>query len=351
MKTLEELKAKEDLTILAIESSCDETACAVLKGTALLSSIISSQIDIHKQYGGVVPEIASRNHTLNVGSVVDSALAEAGVSLKDIDAIAVTYGAGLLGALLVGVGYAKALAYSLSIPLIKVNHIRGHIAANYISNPELVPPYVGLIVSGGHTAVSVVRTYTDIEILGSTADDAAGEAFDKVARVIGLPYPGGPQVEKLAKEGKASIEMPEPKMENEYDFSYSGLKTAVINYVHTKEQKGEEVPRADVAASFQTAAVNMLVKAAVKAAEKTGIKKIAIAGGVGANGALRETLSREGKKHNIDVYFPTKIMCTDNAAMIAMEARMQILYGDGSCLADLTLDAKASMPLGIKGKR
>lgn len=345
MLTFSEIKEKESLTILAVESSCDETACAVLRDGAILSSVISTQIAIHKEYGGVVPEIASRNHVLNVEPVVKEALEKAGVSLGEIDAFAVTYGAGLLGALLVGVSYVKGLAFALDKPLLKINHIRGHIAANYLADPSLKPPYIGLIVSGGHTAVVRVEDYTSFTYLGGTMDDAVGEAFDKVARVLSLPYPGGPEIEKAAKEGACTVYIPVPKTPSPYDFSFSGIKTSVINYVHTAEQRGETIVKADVAASFQSAVTEMLVKAAVTAAKEYKLKDIALAGGVGANGFLRARLTEECEKRGLKAHFPTKETCTDNAAMIAMEAYLQARYGDGECLADETLDAKASLPL------
>ena len=345
MKTFAELKEKSDLLVVALESSCDETACAVLKGGKVLSSVISSQIAIHKEYGGVVPEIASRNHVINVEPVVDEALTKAGVSLSDVDCFAVTYGAGLLGALLVGVSYIKGLAYALDKPLIKVNHIRGHIAANYLADPTLQPPYIGLIISGGHTAVVRVDSYTSFTYLGGTMDDAVGEAFDKVARVLSLPYPGGPEIEKAAKGGSRSVYIPAPKTANPYDFSFSGIKTSVINYVHTAAQRGEEVNKADVACSFQSAVAEMLVKAAVRAAKEYGLKDIALAGGVGANGEIRRQLTEACERRSLRAHFPTKETCTDNAAMIAMEAYLQVKYGDGSALAEDILDAKASIPL------
>lgn len=343
--TFDEFKQKSDLTIVAMESSCDETACAVLRGGKILSSVISSQIDIHKEYGGVVPEIASRNHVVNIDPVVKEALEKAGVTAADADCFAVTYGAGLLGALLVGVGYMKGLAFALDKPLIKVNHIRGHIAANYLADPTLTPPYIGLIVSGGHTAVVRVDSYTSFTYLGGTMDDAVGEAFDKVARVLSLPYPGGPEIERAAKGGKRTVYIPEPKTPGPYDFSFSGIKTSVINYVHTAEQRGEEVIKADVACSFQSAVAEMLVKAAVRAAKEFDLKDIALAGGVGANGEIRRQLTEACEQRGLRAHFPTKETCTDNAAMIAMEAYLQIKYGDGSALATDTLDAKASIPL------
>ena len=343
--TFAELKEKKDLLIVALESSCDETACAVLKDGKILSSVISSQIDIHKEYGGVVPEIASRNHVINVEPVVEEALKKAGVTASDADCFAVTYGAGLLGALLVGVSYMKGLAFALNKPLIKVNHIRGHVAANYIADPSLTPPYIGLIVSGGHTAVVKVDSYTSFTYLGGTMDDAVGEAFDKVARVLSLPYPGGPEIEKAAKGGARTVYIPEPKTGSPYDFSFSGIKTSVINYAHTAAQRGEEINKADVACSFQSAVAEMLVKAAVRAAKEYDLKDIALAGGVGANGEIRRVLTEACAKRDLRAHFPTKETCTDNAAMIAMEAYLQVRYGDGSALAGEELDARASIPL------
>ena len=343
--TFAELREKKDLTIVAMESSCDETACAVLREGRVLSSVISSQIAIHKEYGGVVPEIASRNHVINIEPVVKEALDKAGITAADADCFAVTYGAGLLGALLVGVGYMKGLSFALDKPLIKVNHIRGHVAANYLADPSLKPPYIGLIISGGHTAVVRVDSYTSFTYLGGTMDDAVGEAFDKVARVLSLPYPGGPEIEKAAKGGKRTVYIPEPKTGSPYDFSFSGIKTSVINYAHTAAQRGEEIVKADVACSFQSAVAEMLVKAAVRAAKEYNLKDIALAGGVGANGEIRRQLTEECEKRGLRAHFPTKETCTDNAAMIAMEAYLQIRYGDDSCLADDTLDAKASIPL------
>ena len=344
--TFAELKEKKDLTIVAMESSCDETACAVLRNGEILSSVISSQIAIHKEYGGVVPEIASRNHVINIEPVVQEALDKAGIRAADADCFAVTYGAGLLGALLVGVSYMKGLSFALEKPLIKVNHIRGHIAANYLADPSLTPPYIGLIVSGGHTAVVRVDDYTSFTYLGGTMDDAVGEAFDKVARVLSLPYPGGPEIERAAKGGKRSVYIPAPKTASPYDFSFSGIKTSVINYVHTAAQRGEEIVKADVACSFQSAVAEMLVKAAVTAAKQFGLKDIALAGGVGANGEIRRQLTEACEKRGLKAHFPTKETCTDNAAMIAMEAYLQVKYGDERCLADDTLDARASIPLG-----
>ena len=337
------LQNKENLTILAIESSCDETACAVLRDGEILGECISTQIEIHRLYGGVVPEIASRNHVSSIDAVVKDAVNKAKITLNDVDIIAVTKGAGLLGSLLVGVSYAKGLAFALNKPIIGINHIRGHIAANYIEHPDLQTPYVGLIVSGGHSAVALVKSKTHLEIKGTTADDACGEAFDKVARVLGLPYPGGPEIEKLAKSGNPNIPMPHVKMKNPLDFSYSGLKTAVINYVHNAEQKGVEINKADLACSFQKAAVEMLADHAIELALSENINSIAIAGGVAANGALRDTLTLKAAPHNIKVYYPSKRLCTDNASMIASEAYVQIR--SGAEFSDLTLDARATLSL------
>ena len=339
---LEELRNKEGLVILAIESSCDETACAITKDRELLSNVIASQIEIHKRYGGVVPEIASRNHILAIDNIVKQSLEEAKMTFDDVDVIAVTYGAGLLGALLVGVSYAKALAYALDKPLIGVNHIKGHIAANYLAKPDLKPPFVCLIASGGHTAVTYVENYNDIDIVGSTQDDACGEAFDKVARVLGLEYPGGPQIQKLAMKGKPTIEMPTPlKDKHTYDFSYSGLKTAVINYVHNKEQKGEEVNKADVACSFQEKATELMVHNAIALAKNKHCKQIVIAGGVGANARLREKMKDQAEKNKIEVFYPPLILCTDNGAMIASQAYNMVR--NGAKASDIDLDANANL--------
>lgn len=339
---LEQLKKRGDIVILAIESSCDETACAIMRGKKLLANVVATQIEIHRRFGGVVPEIASRNHTLAVENVVKEALAQANMTLENIEVIGVTYGAGLLGALLVGVSFAKSLAYSLDIPLVAVNHIKGHIAANYIAYPDLTPPYICLIASGGHTAICKVEEFNQIEIIGSTVDDACGEAFDKVARCLGLPYPGGVEIEKLAMNGNCTIEMPLPfKGEDHFNFSYSGLKTAVINYIHNKEQKSEEFSKEDIAASFQNRAIGMLVDNTIRATLKFGYKTIVIAGGVGANKLLRQKMSEEGKNHGINVIYPPLNLCTDNAAMIASETR--ILIENGTKCADINLDGSASV--------
>lgn len=331
------------MIILAIESSCDETAAAVVKdGRHILSNVVASQIEIHRRFGGVVPEIASRNHTLAIENTVDSAMLQANVTKDDIDAVAVTYGAGLLGALLVGVNFAKALAFAWGKPLYAVSHIKGHLAANYIES-NLKPPYLCLLASGGHTAVLNVKDYDRIQLLGQSHDDAAGEAFDKTARVLGLPYPGGPEIEKLAKSGQAAYKMPVPNFKDGISFSYSGLKTAVINLVHNLEQKGADIPKADVAASFQSAAIEQLYLGIAAAVAETGIKKIAVAGGVSANLALRERFDEEGKRHDWEVFYPKLKYCTDNAAMIGAAAYYLIESGEKP--ASLDLDAKATVSL------
>lgn len=310
-----------DTYILAIESSCDETAAAVMKnGREVCSNVIYSQIELHKLYGGVVPEIASRKHIEKINQVVREALRQADMELNDMDAVAVTYGPGLVGALLVGVAHAKALAYAAGKPLVGVHHIEGHIAANYIENRDLEPPFLCLVVSGGHTHLVKVNDYDEFEIIGRTRDDAAGEAFDKVARAIGLGYPGGPKIDKLAKEGnKEAIVFPRAKVEgNEYDFSFSGLKSAVLNYLNQCEMKGVEINRADVAASFQYAVIDVLTTHAIHAAREMGINRLAIAGGVAANSSLRESMNNACEQNGIMFYHPSPIYCTDNAAMIGV---------------------------------
>ena len=340
----QDIKDKKDIIVLAIESSCDETACAIVKnGREVISSCIATQIEIHRRFGGVVPEIASRNHTMAIESVVNETIEKSNLKIEDIDAIAVTYGAGLLGALLVGVNFAKGLALVWNKPLYAVSHIRGHVAANYI-NTQLEPPYLCLLASGGHTAVLNVKNYSEVESLASSKDDAAGEAFDKVARVLSLPYPGGPEIQKLAQQGQANISMPCPTFKDGDDlwFSFSGIKTFVINYIHNLEQKGETIPKADVAASFQEAAVSQLFNTTLNAAKRTDMKEIAIAGGVSANLKLRErfdTLKEKGYK----IYYPELKYCTDNAAMIGAEA--YYLIKSGAAPSDLSLDAKATVAL------
>ncbi len=339
---VEKLRERDDYTVLAFESSCDETAVAVTKGRKVLSSVISSQIEIHKRFGGVVPEIASRNHILAIGKITDEALAEAGITLGDVDVVAVTYGAGLLGALLVGVSYAKSLAYSLGVPLIAVNHIKGHMAANYISAPDLEPPYICLLASGGHTYILKVTAFDDMSVLGETQDDAVGEAFDKVARVLGLPYPGGPEIERAAKGGSPVHHLPRAyKGEKHLNFSYSGLKTAVINLVSNTKARGQEINAADLAASFQKEAVGVLIDHTMEAVRRTGIKTVALAGGVGANTALREGLVSAGEAEGIRVLLPPKKLCTDNAAMIGVCAYEEIR--SGALPAKLDLDADPAL--------
>lgn len=334
---------KENPVILGIESSCDETACAIIRGRELLANEIISSASVQAKFGGVVPEIASRAHTDAIDEVVKNALEAANLGLKDIDAVAVTYGAGLLGALLVGLSFAKALAYSLDVPLIAVSHIRGHMAAAYLDDKTLKPPFITLLASGGHTAVLHTKDYDEFEVLGSTRDDAVGEAFDKVARTLSLPYPGGPNIERLAKEGKNTIPMPQMfRNEKTFDFSYSGLKTAVLNYCHNKEQKGEEINRADVACSFQCAALDVLVERAVTACRLKNISTLTIGGGVAANGYLRDKLTEECAKRNIRLVLPQKKYCTDNAAMIASEGLIQYRLGN---FASLDINARAAIPL------
>jgi len=311
------------MKILAIESSCDETAAAVVEnGRTVHSNVISSQIDIHTLYGGVVPEIASRKHTERINYVVDQALTEANMALADVDAIAVTYGPGLVGALLVGVAHAKALAYASGKPLIGVHHIEGHISANYIENKELEPPFLCLVVSGGHTHLVKVADYGEYEILGRTHDDAAGEAFDKVARAIGLGYPGGPKIDKLAKEGNPkAINFPRGQIAGSpYDFSFSGVKSAVLNYLNQMEMQKIEINRADVAASFQQSVVDVLVEKTLLAVKNTGMKKLALAGGVASNSAIRAGMQAACEKAGIELYRPSPILCTDNAVMIGAAA-------------------------------
>ena len=320
----------KDTLILAIESSCDETAASVVKnGRTILSNVISSQIALHTLYGGVVPEIASRKHIEKINQVIEQALADADVTLDDLDAIGVTYGPGLVGALLVGVAEAKAIAYAKKLPLVGVHHIEGHVSANYIEHPDLEPPFLCLIVSGGHTHLVIVKDYGEFEILGRTRDDAAGEAFDKVARAIGLGYPGGPKVDKLSKEGNPNaIEFPKAKIGDcPYDFSFSGVKSAVLNYINHAQMTGEEINRADLAASFQKAVVDVLVEHTMLAANDYGMTKIAIAGGVASNGTLRAAMEEACKKNNYSFYRPSPIFCTDNAAMIGVAAYYEYIKG------------------------
>ena len=325
-----ETEKQKDIYILGIESSCDETAASVVKnGREVLSNVIYSQIDLHTLYGGVVPEIASRKHIEKINQVVRKALADASCTLEDITAVAVTYGPGLVGALLVGVAEAKAIAYAAKKPLVGVHHIEGHICANYIENKELEPPFLCLVASGGHTHLVKVADYGKYEIIGRTRDDAAGEAFDKVARAIGLGYPGGPKIEKKAKEGNdKAIVFPKAKVaENPYDFSFSGLKSAVLNYINGCKMKRQEINEADIAASFQKAVIDVLVEHAVHAAKEYRIDKFAIAGGVASNQTLREAMEKACKERGIQFYHPSPIFCTDNAAMIGSAAYYEYLQG------------------------
>lgn len=329
---------KRDILVLGIESSCDETSVAVVKnGREILSNVIATQIEIHARFGGVVPEVASRNHLLAIDNVLDEALEKAGVELSQIDAIAVTYGAGLIGALMVGVSYAKALAYALQIPLIAVNHIKGHISANYLCFPELKPPFVSLIVSGGHTALVRVNNYYKNTLLGSTLDDAVGECYDKVAKTLGLGYPGGILIDRKAQEGKNCIPfITHEIMPKTFDFSFSGVKTSIINYVHKLKQKGESIPVEDICASMQTQVVEELVRKSMNACKKYKEKTLVIGGGVSANSLLRERLLEEGDKNGVKVYFPDMALTGDNGAMIASEGYFQIISGKGLAGLDLS---------------
>ena len=339
------MKKQKDIYVLGIESSCDETSVAVVKnGREVLSNVISSQIDIHKIYGGVVPEIASRNHVKNIYSVLEESLKQAQITMDKIDAIAVTYGAGLLGALIVGVSFAKSLAYATKKPLFAVNHIEGHISANYIAHPNLEPPFLCLVVSGGHTALLDVEGYCSKKLIASTHDDAVGEAFDKVARECGLPYPGGPSIQKIAKEGNPSIKFINPAKVGFEGFSYSGLKTAVVNYLHNNKQKNKEVNIADVCASFQEEAINQLVNKTISHAQKVGAKKIVLAGGVSANELLREKMSQKAKTIGAEVFFPPLKLCTDNAAMIASQGYYDLISNKKP--AGLDLSPKSVISLG-----
>ncbi len=337
------LKDKRDVLVLSVESSCDETSIAVVKnGREVLSNIIASQIEIHRRFGGVVPEVASRNHVIAISNIYKEAIEKAGISEGQIDAVAVTYGAGLVGALLVGVNFAKGLAYKLDVPLVAVSHVHGHISANYISHPNLQPPFVCLMVSGGHTALLKVEGYNKFTMLGMSVDDAVGEAFDKVARVMGLPYPGGPEIDKLAKEGEKKYNFTVSKsLKDTFNFSFSGIKTEVVNLVHNKTQKGEEIDRANIAHSFQECVTEELVTKAVKACRYTGLKKLVIAGGVGANSRLKERAKSLCEENGIEFFSPVLAYCTDNSAMIGSMAYYMIKEGLG--LADLSLTAKPNV--------
>ena len=329
---------KETL-VLGIESSCDETSVAVVKnGREVLSNVIDTQIKIHEQFGGVVPEIASRNHIEAISRVTKLALEQANVKLEDIDVIAPTYGPGLVGALLVGVSYGRGLAYALNKPLVGVNHLEGHISANYITHPDLEPPFLCMLTSGGNTQIVYVKDYCDMEVLGRTRDDAIGEAFDKVARVIGLTYPGGPKIDKLAEQGKATINFPKTHFEN-LDFSFSGIKTAVINLHH----KNPEVNKSDLCMSFEKAVTEVLTENIEKAIKQTGIKKVVLAGGVSANTHIREEFEKLGQKLNVQIYKPDLKLCTDNAAMIGSAGYYRYLHGD---ISDNTLNAVRNLKIG-----
>jgi len=334
-----------DFLVLGIETSCDETAAAVIKnGREILSNVISSQINLHQKYGGVVPEIASRKHVELIMPVINQAVEEAGIKINDLDIVGVTYGPGLVGALLVGLSAAKGLAYGLGKPLVGVHHIEGHIAANYLQFPELEPPFICLVASGGHSHIVYVQDYDKFEILGQTRDDAAGEAFDKVARAIGLGYPGGPQIDKVSKNGDInSINFPRVYFGDSLDFSFSGIKTAVLNYLNSLEQKGEEYSIENIAASFQKAVVDVLVNNTIKAAKNKNVKTITIAGGVAANSLLRENMSTTAEKSSINVFYPNPILCTDNAAMIGCAAYYEFKHGKR---ANLNLNAVPGLRLG-----
>ena len=346
VEKISKTQIKKDAIIMGIETSCDETAVAIIKnGREILADEIISSATEHARFGGVVPEIASRTHTTAILTATKRALESANLTLEQIDAFAVTEGAGLLGALLVGVSFAKSLAFSCNKPLVPVSHIRVHIAASYLADKELQPPFITILASGGHTAIVAVEDYYNIKVLGSTLDDAVGEAFDKVARVLGLSYPGGPNVERLAKEGQNVIQLPKMLKNydgSEFDFSYSGLKTAVINYVHNQKDRGVEINKADVANSFQCAAIDVLADKAIKAAKQFGYNTICVSGGVGANGYLRDTLTEKTKKSNIKLVLPEKRYCTDNGAMIGAEGYLQYLKGN---FADLSLNASAVIAL------
>lgn len=338
--------SKEDIITLAIESSCDETSVSVLKnGRQLLSNIISSQVEDHKKFGGVVPEVASRKHIENINWVIEKALRQANIGFEDISHVGVTYGPGLVGALLVGLSAAKAIAFAMDIPLNGVNHIEGHIYANFIDHQELEPPFISLIVSGGHTYLVYMEDYGLYEVLGKTRDDAAGEAFDKVARALNLPYPGGPEIDRLAKKGQAdAIDFPRAYLEEgSYDFSFSGLKSAVLNYLNSQRMKGLPICVEDVAASFQRSVVEVLTEKTIRCGLEKGVDQIVLAGGVAANSSLRHHLGMECEKHGMDLKYPSLGLCTDNAAMIGCLAYYNYIRGLRS---DLSLNARANLKIG-----
>ena len=336
----------KDIITLSIESSCDETAVAVLKnGREVLANVVSTQIELHKKFGGVVPEVASRKHIENIDAVYQEALYTAGIKPEELDHIAVTYGPGLVGALLVGLSYAKALAFTLGVPIVGVNHMQGHINANYIQHKDLKPPFITLVVSGGHTHLVEVKDYQNYEILGRTRDDASGEAFDKISRAMGLGYPGGPIIDKLAKQGnKHAIEFPRAYLDDSYDFSFSGLKSAVLNYLNAQKMKKQEIVVEDVAASFQEAVVEVLSTKAVNAAEEKGYKTIALSGGVAANSALREKITQMANEKGIEIKFPGLDLCTDNAAMIGCAGYHNFINGK---IDDMSLNAVPNLKIDI----
>ncbi len=337
----------KDIRILAIESSCDETAAAVVEnGRRVLSNVVVSQIDEHKLYGGVVPEIASRRHVEAITAVVNKSLSDADMKLSELDALAVTYAPGLIGALLVGVNFAKGLSYASKLPLVPVHHLRSHIAANYITNAQLEPPFLCLVVSGGHSHIVAVEDYTKMKIIGKTRDDAAGEVFDKVARTIGMPYPGGVNLDKKAELGNdAAYPMPHPRVADApYDFSFSGLKTAALNIIHNTQQRGEEINAEDLSASYRKAVVGCLTENFLKAARDLGYKKLVIAGGVSANTLLRRELERECGERGYELYMPELKYCGDNGAMVGAQAYYEFLEGN---IADLSLNAAATRSIEI----
>lgn len=338
----------KDIITLAVESSCDETSIAILKnGREVLSNIVSTQIDLHKKFGGVVPEVASRNHIENIDMVLDEALKKASINLDEIDHICVTYGPGLVGALLVGLSYAKALAFTLNKPLVGVNHIEGHISANYIEHKDLKPPFITLVVSGGHTHLVEVKDYGKYEIIGQTRDDASGEAFDKIARAMNLGYPGGPIIDELAKKGnKKAIDFPRAYLDDGYDFSFSGLKSSALNYLNGNKMKNEEIIVEDVCASFQEAVVEVLANKAIKLTKEKNYNILTLAGGVACNNALREKLNEFGSKNNIQIRYPNPSLCTDNAAMIGCAGYYEFINGNTH---DMSLNATPNLKIGQRG--